>query len=392
MYEKVSSMEPMLPTQKLEHLEDLSIELCAKATALTLQFRPELIRAIGDLVRSMNCFYSNLIEGHYTYPIDIDRALKEQYDTNPEKRDLQFEAKAHIEVQKEIDDGNFWSVDNLSSKEFISKIHYEFYTRLPDSLRYISYKNGQDKEEVIPGALRDKGAAVGEHIAPLSSSLNAFLKRFEDTYQLDKHSKLKQIIVVAASHHRLLWIHPFADGNGRAVRLFSHALLKKLGLGSSLWSVSRGLARNSEEYRRQLVLADQPRKGDLDGRGNLSESGLKSFCEFFLKICIDQVDYMSSLLEPKEILRRMELYIEDEARAKRLDIKAYFLLREAYYQGEFARGKAEEITGYKSTKARQVLSDLISKGFLQSDSPKGPVRLAFPVSILERWFPRLYPI
>ena len=99
MYEKVSSMEPMLPTQKLEHLEDLSIELCAKATALTLQFRPELIRAIGDLVRSMNCFYSNLIEGHYIYPIDIDRALKEQYDTNPEKRDLQFEAKAHIEVQ-----------------------------------------------------------------------------------------------------------------------------------------------------------------------------------------------------------------------------------------------------------------------------------------------------
>ena len=53
----------------------------------------------------MNCYYSNLIEGHYTHPVDIERALKDEYSADPEKRDLQLEAKAHIKVQEWIDAG-----------------------------------------------------------------------------------------------------------------------------------------------------------------------------------------------------------------------------------------------------------------------------------------------
>jgi len=81
---------------------------------------------------------------------------------------------------------------------------------------------------------------------------------------------LRKIIGVAASHHRLLWIHPFIDGNGRVTRLLSHALLRELDVGSELWSVSRGLARRVAEYKSSLQAADEPRRGDLDGRGNLT--------------------------------------------------------------------------------------------------------------------------
>ena len=61
--------------------------------------------SLANLVRAMNCYYSNLIEGHDTHPVDIERALKNDYSKDPRKRDLQLEAKAHITVQKWIDDG-----------------------------------------------------------------------------------------------------------------------------------------------------------------------------------------------------------------------------------------------------------------------------------------------
>src|ERR1700685_279597 len=59
--------------------------------------------ALADLVRSMNCYYSNLIEGHDTHPVDIERALKNDYSADRTKRDLQLEAKAHISVQQWLD-------------------------------------------------------------------------------------------------------------------------------------------------------------------------------------------------------------------------------------------------------------------------------------------------
>lgn len=42
------------------------------------------------------------------------------------------------------------------------------------------------------------------------------------------------------------------------------------GIGTSLWSVARGLARDEDRYKALLARADGPREGDRDGRGNLS--------------------------------------------------------------------------------------------------------------------------
>ena len=196
---------------------------------------------------------------------------------------------------------------------------------------------------------------------------------------------------ILGKFNRLLWIHPFIDGNGRVARLYSHAYLKIIGIGRSLWSVSRGLARNAEEYKTRLDAADAPRQGDLDGRGSLSQKGLEDFCVFFLNICIDQVDFMESLLKPAELIRRVEIYTGEEVRAKRLPKGSFPLLREALLAGEFERGKATSLTGYKDRQARTVLKELLEKGLLTSRNVKGPVRLGFPIDIVERWFPSLYP-
>ena len=388
---RVESMEPMLPRDAQTGLTDLALELVAKASELAGQIQHTVRESIGDLVRSMNCYYSNLIEGHNTHPRDINAALEDKYSPDPRRRVLQREARAHIEVQRLIDHVGR-PQDLPISTTYIQWIHQEFCQRLPDELLWVEDPNTGAKVRVVPGRIRDGEVVVGRHIAPPAVDLPRFLSHFETAYTRNWLSRMQTIIAIGAAHHRFLWIHPFYDGNGRVARLLSHAMLLRSGVGSSLWSISRGLARNVTEYKNKLADADAPRQGDYDGRGERSAAQLEEFCAFFLRICIDQVEFMGSLLQPGELLRRMKLYTDDEVAAGRLPARAMSLLREALLMGEFARGRAPEITGYQERRSREILSTLLKKGLLVSKGPRAPVRLGFPLAVVERWFPQLYPV
>ena len=174
-------------------------------------------------------------------------------------------------------------------------------------------------------------------------------------------------------------------------RLMSPSMFRRLGVGSSLWSVSRGLARNVGEYKRLLMAADQPRENDYDGRGSLSERALKNFCEFFLRTCVDQVKFMQSMLDPANLLPRMELFCRDEAHAGRLPESAFAVLREAVLRGEVERGGVAGLVHLQERAARNVTAELVKRRLLVSKGHKAPLRLGFPVEAVERWFPALYP-
>lgn len=291
----VSIMEPMRPPSGQRELEDLSVTLIEKSARMAAQLHPLVQVAVGDLVRSMNCYYSNLIEGHNTHPRDIEKALAADFSTNREKRDLQLEAKAHIEVQLLIDQGAM--PFEIFSLEAIKWIHKEFYARLPASLCVVTDPDSKKQVTVVPGEFRTSDVIVGRHIPPNANDIPSFLQRVAQAYKFANLSRTEQIIAISAAHHRLLWIHPFYDGNGRVTRLMSHAALLQVGVGNTLWSVSRGLARSAQLYKANLDLADSLREGDLDGRGNLSQKYLINFCNFFLTVSIDQVDFMAKLLD-----------------------------------------------------------------------------------------------
>ena len=386
----LARVEPLNVPEGDPELGDLVFELLQKSSALAGQLSKEVRVELGRLVRSMNCYYSNLIEGHFTHPRSIERALANDLVTEPKQHNLQLEALAHIEVQRKIDSG-MDPQDWPTSVSYVRWIHAEFCARLPDPL--LEQRN--DKGElvvVVPGEFRNEHVVVGHHVAPPPDELADLMARFEAAYDPARLSRIELLIASAASHHRLLWIHPFLDGNGRVARLMSHALLLRLGVGSGLWSVSRGLARRVEEYKAVLTFADAPRRNDLDGRGTLSLEGLKAFCKFFLEVCIDQVDFMHSLLQPTELLRRMEIYVTDEVQAKRLPKGSFEMLREVYFHGAVPRGRAPEITGYEERRARETVSVLLEKGLLSSTGPRAPVSLGFPVEVQERWLPALYPV
>lgn len=387
--EWITLLEPMMPAEGDRRLEDLSMQLAEKASALNHQVKPRVRQSMSSLVRSMNCYYSNLIEGHNTHPVDIDRALAGDYSQDFRKRCLQLEARSHIEVQAMIDEGQ--GPEDIVSVEYMTWLHEAFCSRLPDEMLWAENPETGNRLKVIPGELRTTLVCVGQHIPPSAGALPRFLNRFSEAYQPSRLSRLRQVVAAAAAHHRLLWIHPFLDGNGRVVRLLSHAYLKSIGIGSGLWSVSRGLARRVQDYKALLMAADRQRWNDLDGRGNLSAKALKSFCEFFLETCIDQVEFMQSLLEPGELLRRIERHIAGEVLGKRLPKGSFSLLREALIFDEFERGQAGSITGYQERQARTVLKALLDAKLLVSDQPKGKVYLGFPISVVEDWFPKLSP-
>jgi Fic family protein len=270
-------------------------------------------------------------------------------------------------------------------------LHHEFCSRLPEEMLWVRNPNTGERLHVIPGELRKGWVQVGRHIPPAADSLPRFLDRFAEVYDVKKLSRLRQITALDAAHHRLLWIHPFYDYSGRVARLISHASLSRCGIGSSLWSAARDLVRNVEQYKAMLRAADEPRRSDLGGRGTLSTQTLVEFCKFFLAICIDQVDFMVSLLEPEGLLRRMRLHIEEEVQAGRLPKGSFPILRETLLAGEIPRGRGGEITGYGERMVRSVVSDLLKKGYLKSETTRSPLVLSFPLDVVERWFPRLYP-
>jgi Fic family protein len=364
--------------------------VAVKAKGLAAQLPSLVQQGIGDLVRSMNCYYSNLIEGHDTHPRDIDRALSDNYSSDAQKRALQLEAVAHIAVQWLIDHNEDLHIEP-TRPDYILWLHKEFCKRLPEEMLWVENPDTNEKLRVVPDELRTGWVQVGRHIPPEAKALPRLLDRFSNAYDVRRLSKLRRIIATAAAHHRFLWIHPFYDDNGRVVRLMSHASLQRCGVGSSLWSVSRGLARNVDEYKAFLMAADKPRQGDLDGRGALSTKALVDFCVFFLNTCIDQIEFMTSLMEPNELLRCMQIYVEEETMAGRMRKGSFPLLREALLTGEVPRGRAGEITGYGERMARYVVSDLLKEGYLKSDTTRGPLKLGFPIGAVERWFPRLYP-
>ncbi|MDQ2776040.1 MAG: Fic family protein [Acidobacteriota bacterium] len=389
--EQISLMEPLLLSdlsKNRDGLLDLALELTAKSAGFCRSLPPTLLSSLASLVRSMNCYYSNLIEGHDTHPVDIERAMKNDYSQDRKKRDLQIEAKAHIDVQSWIDQGSLQDRRAFTA-EGVCEVHRRFCEALPEDLLWVEEPSTKERVRLVPGELRRRGVRVGRHIAVSPGALPRFLSRFQQVYT--RLGKTESIIANAAAHHRLLWIHPFLDANGRVARLMSHAVFLELLDTGSIWSVARGLARNVQRYKVLLANCDLPRRNDLDGRGTLSEEALAEFTRFFLEICIDQVAFMESLMQPDRLRARILQWAETETRIGALPAKAASLLEAVLYRGELPRGDVDSVLGIGARQARRIASSLLDREVLTSESPRAPLRVAFPAALTSTWMPGLFP-
>ncbi len=379
--------EPLLPSRPQPALEALAEEVARGGFELKRALHPVTEARLAQLLRSVNSYYSNRIEGEQTLPRDIERALNKSFSKDPEQARLQRLAVAHIETQEEMEQR--LAADTgvaVFGSEFLASLHRGFYGRLQKQDRVT-----EAGDEVAPGYFRRRDVTVGAHVAPDWRRVPAFLQRIDEVYSAER-GLAGRLVAIACAHHRLAWVHPFRDGNGRVLRLQSHAALLRHGAGSTLWSVSRGFARDVRSYYDRLAGADAARGEGGDGAGDLSEKGLVAFAQYFLQTCQDQIGFMAKLLDLTALRGRLTGYLRFLADTdESVRVEAAPALHHVFLAGRLSRGEFKQMTGLPSRSADRAIAALLRRGLLESDSPKGPVRAGLPLDALAFYFPRLYP-
>ncbi|WP_334119093.1 Fic family protein [Limnobacter sp.] len=391
-------MEPMSLSFRqgvTEKLYGLVSDLLAASGEAYPQLPASIQQRLATLVQGMNCYYSNLIEGHRTLPIDIEKALQAaQNKTKPEsgysQEELRTLAKAHIGTTEWAKTAN---LHQMGINNFILEAHHIFCTGLPEDMLTIE---GTSKA-MIPGQYRDIEVRVGEHIPPAAQQVPRFMERFEQVYSpfLQKEMQGQNRVAAIAhgfiAHHRLAWIHPFPDGNGRISRIFLDKWLSECALpGFSVWSMSRGFARNKgDTYKAKLHNADQPRMGDLDGRGNLTEKGLIDFVEYCATQGIDQANFMAGLFRLGTMIDNARLAFA----LKYKDLKAehFKIYERLLIDGQLDRGAAADVINKSPATTRKYFKPLFEHKLISSPSEKGTLYPECPSGILMYLFPELYP-
>jgi len=388
--ELVSEMEPLLLSENCKtrgELNEIVFELVRSATKFRAGLPDGIVEPLCDLVRSMNCYYSNKIEGHDTHPVQIERALAEDYSAEKKQRNLQLESRAHIATQRWIDEGGL--TGNVTTRKAVLEVHRRFESALPEELLWVENPDTGERVGVVPGEVRTGYAKVGMHCAISPGAVDRFMIRWEEAYS--RLNKFEAVLQCAVAHHRLLWIHPFADGNGRVTRLISYAtMLESLDTGG-IWSIARGLSRDSKKYKALLAAADIARRNDLDGRGNLSEETTIDFTKFVLETCLDQVYFMADLMDPATLRNRIMDWAKEEERVGGIMENSTRVLAHILTHRELARKDVVEVVGFDARKSRRVTAGLTKRGVITAQSHKTPFRLAFPAALTPNWLPGLYP-
>ena len=321
--------------------------------------------------------------------VEIEQALRNDYSADADKARRQRLAVAHMAAEQALEQRwSQWEPRQIWSAAMVCDIHQDLFARLSEQDRTLA-----EGDALQPGVLRDREVSVGRHAAPQAQALPAFLERWGSFYAQVRRGEM-QVLAVAASHQRLAWIHPFRDGNGRVARLHTHLALGHMGLTNGLWSPLRGFARTQEAYYARLAAADEPRAGDLDGRGNLSEQALCDWMGYVLGHCLDQVRFMAALLGLESMKDRIAACLSFEENVVRQVVRTE-ALRALHYlfatQGELERADFKAMLGLGERQATGQVTALLKRGLLVTDSPYGKLRFGVPQHALRFYFPGLWP-
>jgi hypothetical protein len=209
---------------------------------------------------------------------------------------------------------------------------------------------------------------------------------------------LEQAIVATfCAEHRLLWVRPFAHGNGRTAHLHTQLVLTALGLTRGLWSPLRGMARDRYGYHARL----QRLRGD--GQRSLGAAEVRDeldgYCSWLLDICLEEAHTARDLLDTERLKGRLsDLLAWLGARpwtmgSEKSVIKpdALEALHYAAITGPVERARFIAMLGLQHRTGRRVLSSLIDFGLLVSESSRAPVRFNLPPASLRFLLPGFWP-
>lgn len=391
---------PVLPVDMKNNIDEellaLAEKVCIKSAALSGNHNRVVLNSLKELLRKTNSYYSNQIESEGTHPLDIEKAMRREFFEDGKRKRLQLLSLAYIDTQKELEALSLVE-NNIFTKDFLLGIHAKFYTKEGmDS--FLDVYSDEKIIKMLPGELRVNDVYVGKHIAPKHNELASICREFENRYKkIDTTStKAMKLLYLLSSHHRLTWIHPFLDGNGRVSRLFLDAGFLNIDIdGYGLWNISRGLARSNKEYEKYLAFADMPLQSATDGRGPSSLRGLKYYLKFMLETSLDQIEFMHKNLQLTSLSIKIDKFVL-LANNKMLDIQplppySNMLLKELLVKGELSRGEVKNIIKKSDRTATTLIKTLIQREYIESNTPKSAIRLKFNSTFASYLMPNLIP-
>ena len=391
----LSAFQPLFPEERvLGPLHDLSAQVIDGCLRLAGHGVAPVAVALRPKLRAMNSYYTNRIEGQQTRPADIERAIRKDFDADAAIARKQRLAVAHIEVEDELERSTGATAPTaLFSGALVREIHARLYGKLPAS----DQKTDQG-EPVRAGQYRMKDVSAGLHVAPPWQEVEGLVDGWAARYT-ELRGKESLLIGAACAHHRLAWVHPFIDGNGRTARLHTHLVLHAAGMTQGLWSPMRGFARTHEQYYAKLNNADLPRRNDLDGRGPLSQEELVAFVRYFLEVCLDQVQFMRDRLDLQTLKERLKALLlslqaspwEIGSEKSVIKMEALEPLHYVAMSGALDRSRFISMTGLEDRTGRRILASLLDFGILRAETARAPVEIAIPLNSLRFLFPNLWP-
>jgi Fic family protein len=330
--------------------------------------------------------------------LEIEAALNKDFSIDEQKRYAQELCAAHVQTERELMREVLSSPPgNICGFDFVGKIHKRFYEQLPEHHQFTHSQGGFTKHSVMPGIMRDENVSMDDGRTahgPDVHELPLKYQEFSRSYDPGNFHGDERLIAAAASHHRLTWLHPFRDGNGRVSRLFSGLYMAHIGINrGNLWSLSRGFSRDIQWYMTNLQSADSP----SEDRKGFDQEFFADYCLHFLEVCLDQIRFMDKTLGLNRIDARIDGYIKDRDKERGainpLDPRAGKLLKALFLQGEVPRGEAKSIMGMEEQSdrhARRIVSALVKEGLVCSESHRAPLRIGFPTHVLRFYFPDLF--
>jgi Fic family protein len=389
-------LTPVLPDKAhIGKLKDMATQVIMDSAGLERSIAIETARTLGECLRLLNSYYSNLIEGHKTSILEIEEALVKKFSETPERRYAQELCAAHVLTERGfMEEISRDPAADICSTGFIRRLHGTFYSHLPEEHQYTHDTGGFTRFPVMPGHLRDGEVSLDGRTphGPKAKDLSRHMKAFQARFDPDLFHGDEKLIAAAVSHHRLTWLHPFRDGNGRISRLHTGLYFARVNINRcTLWSLSRGFSRNKGSYMLNLQATDSPAE---DSHSTFfHEMWTADFCRFFFEICLDQIGFMRTLLRLEEVDRRIESLVQDLINTGRKELapEAGRLIRAVFREGKVPRGRVPEIVGLpERTARRRVINPLEKLQILRSDTPKKPLTMGMPAEFLPRLFPFLY--
>lgn len=267
-------------------LTDLIIELDhLRKKQLGGSTHPKVFFQLKHIFHTLESIGSARIEGNNTTIAEyIETKLSDVKVVTPSILEIQNIEKAMAFIEENVNDYPI-------NRTFLSEMH----KKIVDGL--LPPPNGEG--DSTPGVYRKVNLKINKssHKPPEWLAVEDYMNELLEFVNKDDSPKY-DLLKTAIAHHRFVWIHPFGNGNGRTVRLFTYAMLVKAGFNVNVGRIINPTAvfcSNRNDYYKFLSEADE---GTVEG--------LTSWIEYVLKGLKDEIEKIDKLSDynflRKEIL------------------------------------------------------------------------------------------